>query len=267
METESKDGGEGVRELQDTDSADKTRDRRELRDSGTHDPGDSPVYRDKTNPEQFSARSSERRCVKHLLEDFDVCDLNTDIAVQSSGDETGDHVHDIGSGLPGVWRKTLHDGVVGVLALVGVDEETEEHVADVDEDICAEEAFPEIPGVSHLGHEGDEEHSSTIRVDGLVETVEGAREAVSASRSSIRWCASVAVDWTLSKRGAVGRLNSLIVRGRVGGDAHADEENQNVDPDSEVGEPSKALESSNLPDYHTSCHKDNQAHDEAQLAL
>ena len=88
----------------------------------------------------------------------------------------------------------MHYGVVGELALVRVHEESEEHVDDVDEDVGAEEPFPEIPGVAHLGEEGDEEHGAAVGVDGLVETVEGADEAGPAGCHAVRWCAGVAVN-------------------------------------------------------------------------
>jgi len=110
------------------------------------------------------------------LEDFDIGYFYTDVAVEASRDEAGDDVHDVGCCLPVVRGETLHDGVEGVLALITVDENAEEEVHDVDEDVGAEDPFPEVPGVSHLGEEGDEEHGSSVGIDGLVETVQGLQQ-------------------------------------------------------------------------------------------
>ena len=85
------------------------------------------------------------------MEDFDVGDFYADVAVETGGDETGDDVHDVGCCLPVIGRETLHHGIEGILALVGIHEDAEEEVHDVDENVGAEDAFPEIPGVPHLG--------------------------------------------------------------------------------------------------------------------
>lgn len=47
--------------------------------------------------------------------------------------------------MPGVGREALRYGVECVLPLVGVDEDAEEDVDDVDECVSEEDAFPEIP--------------------------------------------------------------------------------------------------------------------------
>ncbi len=132
--------------------------------------------------------------MEEFLEDFHIGDFDTDVTVQGGGDQAGNDVHDVGGGLPVIRRETLHDGVVGVLALVRVHEDAEEHVDNVDKDVSAENAFPEVPGVSHLGHEGDEEHGAAVGVDGLVETVQGAGEAIAAARCTRGWCTSVSMN-------------------------------------------------------------------------
>jgi len=109
--------------------------------------------------------------VEEFLEYFDVGNLDADITVQCGSDQASDQVHDIAGGLPVVWRETLHDGVVCVLALVGVHKDAEEHVDHIDEDVGAENSFPEIPWVTHLGEERDEEHGSTVAIHCLIETV------------------------------------------------------------------------------------------------
>lgn len=85
------------------------------------------------------------------MEDLDVGDFDADVAVETGGDETGDDVHDVGCCLPVVGRETLHNGIEGILALVGINEDAEKEVHDVDENVGAENPFPEIPGVPHLG--------------------------------------------------------------------------------------------------------------------
>jgi hypothetical protein len=69
------------------------------------------------------------------------------------------HTYDgqnITSSLIIVWVNTLNSGVISVLALVGVLEETEEHVDKIDKYIGAEHALPEVLGVVHLGQEVEE---------------------------------------------------------------------------------------------------------------
>ena len=203
LEAERQQRGEGVRELQDADGAHEAGDGGELGDGRAHDERDAPVDGHEAHPEQLAARGGERGRVHERLQHLDVHDLDADVAVQRRGDEPRDHVHDVRGRLPGVGRQALHHGVVRVLALVGVDEEAEEHVAHVDEDVGAQQALPEVPRVTHLGHEGDEEHRSAVRVHCLVEAVQRAGEAVPAGRFAVRWCTSVAVNRAFCECGAV----------------------------------------------------------------
>lgn len=222
LEPKGQDGGEGVRELQNAHRAHEAGDVRELRDRGTHHPSDDPVRRDQRHPDEFSRTGGERWGVEQLLEHLDVRDLDANIAIQTSGDQTRDQVHDIGRRLPVVRRETLHHGVVGVLALVGVHEETEEEIHDVDEDIGAEDALPEIPRVAHLREEGDEEHGAAVGVDGLVETVERGGEAGSACCGAVGGCAGVLGYRVGDVEIGVGRVHGREVGRRVGSDAHAE---------------------------------------------
>lgn len=230
LESEGEDSGESVCELQNADRAYKTRDVGELGDGGADYPGDDPVSGYECCPEEFALLGSERRGFEELLEDLDVGDFDADVAVESSGNETSDEVHDVASGLPVVGRETLHNGVVGILALVGVDEDTEEHVQKVDEKIGEEHALPEIPWVTHLCEEGDEDHGASVGVDGLVETIEGAGEAVATGGCSIGRCSGVAVDRARAEIGAEGGFSCFEIGRRVGGNTHHDEEDEHVDP-------------------------------------
>ena len=151
LETKLENGWEGVCERKDANCADETRDVRELGDGCGDDEGQRPVGGDHGNPEDLAHPDGERGSAEELLEDVIVDDLDTNVAVQGGSDETRDDVADVGSGLVVVWRETLHNGVECILALVAVDKDAEEHVNDIDEGLGADQAFPEVPGLAHLG--------------------------------------------------------------------------------------------------------------------
>lgn len=67
--------------------------------------------------------------------------------------------------------------VNGVLSLVGVDEDTEEHVAEEDEALSADKRLPEIPWLAHLTHKFAEQHRAAVGVDSLHKTVDRCAEA------------------------------------------------------------------------------------------
>lgn len=217
------------------------------------------------------------------MENFDIGDFDADVAVETGGDETSDDVHNVGCCLPVVGGEALHNGVEGVLALVAVDEDAEEEIDDIDEDIGAEDAFPEIPGVPHLSQEGYEEHGSTVAVNRLVETVQRAYEAGTAGCHSIRWCAGVCVDGSWSKTRPKGGFSRCKIGRRVSCNSHTNqlsapylernggclrnEENEQVDPHSEVCEPTESLQCSDLANDHTRSHEDNKADNEADASF
>lgn len=205
--------------------------------------------------------------MEEFLEDFDVGDFYTDVAVEASCDEAGDDVHDVGCCLPVVRGETLHDGIEGVLALIAVDENAEEEVHDIDENVGAEDPFPEVPGVSHLSEEGDEEHGSSVGIDGLVETVQGADEAGTAGGHSVRRRAGVGVDGSWSEVRSERCLSRGIIGRRIGCNAHGNKQNEQVDPYGEICQPAESLKCSDLADDHASGHEDDQAHNEADAGL
>jgi len=100
LESEGEDGGEGVCELKDTDRANETGDVGELRDGGADYPCDDPVSGYERHPEEFALLGSERRGFEEFLEDLDVGDFDSDVTVESSGNETSYQVHDVAGGLP-----------------------------------------------------------------------------------------------------------------------------------------------------------------------
>lgn len=100
--------------------------------------------------------------------------------------------------------------------MVAVHKNAEEEVHDIDEDVGAQDSLPEIPWVSHLGEEGDEEHGTAIRVHGLVETIQGADKAGTARGSSIWRGARVGVDRTRTEAWAEGCFCCCIIGRGVG---------------------------------------------------
>ena len=76
------------------------------------------------------------------------------------------------------WQATRIDAGVDtyvkdrILAPLSIDVGTEQEVSEADETLRAEHSLPEIHGVAHLGHEGDEEKSSGICVDHGTDGVE-----------------------------------------------------------------------------------------------
>ena len=84
--------------------------------------------------------------MEHLNKDVVVQDFDTDVSVQTGSDERGHHGEDVTGGLDVVGGNTEVGRVDDVLALVAVEEETVEHVDDVDEDLGSPHAFEKIPG-------------------------------------------------------------------------------------------------------------------------
>jgi len=83
--------------------------------------------------------------VEHLDKNVVVQDLDTNVSVQTGSDERGHHSEDITGGLDVVGGNTEVGRVDDVLALVPVEEETVEHVDDVDEDLGGPHSFEKIP--------------------------------------------------------------------------------------------------------------------------
>lgn len=193
---------EGICEGQDTEGANKTGDIRELRNGGRDDEGQSPVGGDHDNPKDLAHPDSKRRSVKELLEDVGVDDLDADVAVQGSSNKTRDDVTDIGGGLIVVWRETLHNRVIRILTLIAVDKDAEEHVNNVDKDLGADQAFPEVPWMAHLRQEVKEQHCSSVRVDGLVQTVERGNKAYATAGHTCGRLAGIGVNRTRAEGGS-----------------------------------------------------------------
>ena len=78
--------------------------------------------------------------------------------------------------------------------MVRVLEDTVEHVGDVDENVGTEHALPEVPRVAHLGHDVEENHGSTVRVDDVVDTLVSTEESFTTRGKSSSGAASELFD-------------------------------------------------------------------------
>jgi hypothetical protein len=128
------------------------------------------------------------------------------------------HTYDgknITSSLIIVWVDTLDGGIISVLALVGVLEETEKHVDEIDKYIGAEHALPEVPGVAHLGQEIEEKHGSTISVDDGIDTLISTEETGATRCVAVRWSASESPDWNGAFNCTVGKVRVTICKTRL----------------------------------------------------
>lgn len=74
------------------------------------------------------------------------------------------------------------------------------------------------------------------------------------------------MDRARAEARAVGGNEGWEVGSRVGCNSHAEDKDEHVQPDGEVGEPAEALQSSDLANDHTSGHEDDEADDEAKAA-
>ena len=168
-------------------------------------------------------------------------------------------------------------GVVGVLALVGVLEESEKHVDEINENIGADHALPEVPRVAHLSQEVEEEHRSTVSVDDRIDTLERTEETGATRREPVRRsvgerpgrnrasnCPIREVRVTKWSTGTAERAqHNCIIRARSGTDADSHEGSDYGGPDREVGKPSEALQRPNLAKDHAQNGDDEQTDDEA----
>lgn len=83
--------------------------------------------------------------MEEFPEDVGVYDFDADISVETCGDEAGNQGKDVGDSDPVVGIDTLVSWIVRVLALVAIDEGTEEDVAAKDEEVGTNQTFPEVP--------------------------------------------------------------------------------------------------------------------------
>ena len=106
------------------------------------------------------------------------------------------------------------------MALVAIHKDAEEHIDDVDECLGADQAFPEIPRLTHLGQEVEEQHGPSVGVDSLVKTVERGNKTFTTASHASRRLASIGVDGTRAEGIAKRRLSGHEIGRRVRGNTH-----------------------------------------------
>jgi hypothetical protein len=188
-----------------------------------------------------------------------VRDLDADVPVQAGGDDAGDEREHVPDRLP----RVLADAEVGererVLALVRVDEEAIEEVGAEDERLPAHHPLPEVPRAPHLREDLGEDHRAAVGEDHVHDPVHLVRErAADEGRGRDR----AARDVT-----AVRGDRGFVVGRRVRDEAHADEDEEEVEPDGAVREPAVVLQGPDLADEHADEGPDDDADREAELAL
>jgi hypothetical protein len=128
---------ECVREVEDQQRANKTRDAVEIRDGGRDDERDDPVDGAESIPKQLPLLARDFRPSEDLLADLDIYGLHADIEVQQTSHERGDQAQDVVNLLETERLDGVSDVGDGVLAIVSVHEGAEEDVHDADEGLRA----------------------------------------------------------------------------------------------------------------------------------
>ena len=85
------------------------------------------------------------------LDDVIVRNLNADVAIQTSSDDTRDEREDIADALPAIFGHALEGKRESVLALEGIHVCTVHHVGREYQQLGAAHALPEVPRTTHLG--------------------------------------------------------------------------------------------------------------------
>lgn len=236
---------EGVRELEDAESGDESAESAEVGDGGGDDKGERPVDWHQADPDELAGALVEVWEAEKLFQDVLVDHLDADVAVERCSNEGREEGDDVAGGVCCGGAHSLVGRIDRVLALVGVDEESKEYVAEEDEALSADHSLPEVPGLAHLRHEFAEKHGTSVRVNCLHETGDGRTEA-----NGVRRGAGIRVHDTVAfgNRVQVGRHG--VIGGRISNHAHCHDKHDNVEPNCQVCNPTKSLESTNLTENH-----------------
>lgn len=182
--------------------------------------------------------------------------------VLTAGNEGGYQAENIVGCLQADGQNGISDVGGGVLSEMAVDKGTEEDVDDADEGLGAQHSLPEIPWVTHLSEESNEEKGTTVGVNHGVDTVELTGKAIGLLLVRIWWGTSECLDGLndVDER----RLgDDLVVRSPVGNCDHDHDEADNVQPHRRISQPTQALQRSDHSQNHTDHHEDDHAGDEA----
>jgi len=137
LNTHVQNGGEGVGKLHDAHGRDHARNIGELRNGRRNDESGRPVDWNHDTPKDLAPLLGERRTIEEILNEILVDDFDTNVPIKASSNDTRDEIESVGSGLPVVRRESLIGWVEGKLSLLGVDDESKDQVAEVDENLGA----------------------------------------------------------------------------------------------------------------------------------
>ena len=128
---------ERVREVENQQGANETRDAVEVRDGGRDDERDDPVDGAESVPKQLPLLARDFRPSEDFLTDLNIHGLHADIEVQQTSYERGDQPQDVINLLETERLDGVSDVGDGVLPIVSVHEGAEEDVHDADEGLRA----------------------------------------------------------------------------------------------------------------------------------
>lgn len=161
--------------------------------------------------------------------------------------------------------------LIGILSLVEVNKRSIGHVAGVDEELGTPHGLEEIPRSLKLGHELDEQLCSSVSIDTIHETIDGAGEAVGRRRNAAmsfdrrissvgKWRDRCATQGSSSRTG----LSSTIVGLAVGHHTHTDEHDHQVKDHSKVRQEAQLVKRPDLSQEETHNGPDQAAYDIAK---
>lgn len=124
-----------VSELHDANSTHHGRYICELGNCRGNDKGEGPVDGNHEYPHDLSPLGGELWATEQILDDVLIDDFDTNVAVQSSRDDSTDHIESVGHGLRPVRIEALVGWVVGELALLRVDDQSINKICEEDENL------------------------------------------------------------------------------------------------------------------------------------
>lgn len=124
LETNHQNWRERVRELHDTRCSHKGGEKRDLWNSSTNDEGKDPVDRHEGDPNPLSGLRLENGKLEQVSANIVVDDLDADVTVETSGDNSSNQLKNVANSLPAIGIDSLVGRVVDVLPLQPVADST-----------------------------------------------------------------------------------------------------------------------------------------------
>ncbi|KAI3477493.1 hypothetical protein L1887_60777 [Cichorium endivia] len=252
---------ERVGEVHDRNGCDETRNRLHLGNRGSNHEGKSPVDDRDGSPDNATTGGVECGTLHERLHRVDIDDLETDIAIQRSGDgarKNGEHVADR---LERVLVNTIVRLTQNVLSLVGVDHVGIDEVDRADEGLGRDHALPEVHRATHLGHELREDHRATIREHHIHQAVDLLSDVVGDKRRGHDGLVVVGVVSTVGSLGT-GNVGTILDDG-----GHGNDDDDDVLVHGGGSCETKATEGLDLGEGHADEGKDDDAHREAEVGV